>query len=477
MRVKINPKLLRKKITQLWTTNLYIQKPYKIENIFIKTFKIIFLIKLFLKTFRSFKLFSNNKKLQKKLKKITHSLIEISNFKILNILCEKKQQKLYIFCNIISRSSFTSNFLKLLDIKAIHFNLNKKLKKNLYTNNRSKNFFFKLKIKNKTQIIQKKNIFKIFNYKYQKSLWLKKKKQIIINKKKTLKYWNKLLLKPLLKRKKNWQLINYARKIKLKTKPQKNIKLFFFKPTILKKNLINQKFKINKTWIKESLISIKFNLKKNYIKTKQLKTKNKKKKLIKQKLTNYTNILDFIYSQFFNIILENNINAFLLKFLNKNMLIKIQTPQNFPLLKKQLTYIFNNILYKKTQLKKNIMTFKNLFFMFPSFNIFYLSHLVNEQFATYLSKTKKHWRIIRTFETFLIKYLNANNDFLHKNSQITGIKIVIRGRPNKSSRTKKIILQYGTNKQTQIKTNNLTKSFYSANAQIGTFGITFLTNI
>ena len=57
---------------------------------------------------------------------------------------------------------------------------------------------------------------------------------------------------------------------------------------------------------------------------------------------------------------------------------------------------------------------------------------------------------------------------------IKGIKIIIRGRPNKISRTKTIIFKLGTITKASYKKTNVTKSFAKSNAQIGSFGIQIL---
>jgi ribosomal protein S3 len=54
---------------------------------------------------------------------------------------------------------------------------------------------------------------------------------------------------------------------------------------------------------------------------------------------------------------------------------------------------------------------------------------------------------------------------------IKGIQIIIRGRPNKISRTKTIIFKIGIITKASFEKTNVTKSFAKANAQIGSFGI------
>lgn len=60
------------------------------------------------------------------------------------------------------------------------------------------------------------------------------------------------------------------------------------------------------------------------------------------------------------------------------------------------------------------------------------------------------------------------------NSCIKGIQIKIKGRPNKISRTKQIILNFGIVSKASYSFANVTKTFSKANAQIGSFGIQIL---
>ncbi len=219
MRLKAGPNLIRQTITQLWQYNFFIQKPYKIENIFLTVFKYIYLIKIFLITFRNSKIYLNNKKLKEKIKQNSYLIPDFSNLKLLNFYFEKKNKNLIIFCNIFSRTNFFTEFNNRLKNKNILFLLEKKLKKNLYTHNFIKKFIYKLpkqlKQKNTKNIPQKfLNCFilkkvksnkkktelkkiKIFWKKYQifnqivlrqiNTLKKKKKKLIIIKKKKKKK--------------------------------------------------------------------------------------------------------------------------------------------------------------------------------------------------------------------------------------------------------------------------------------------------
>lgn len=53
-----------------------------------------------------------------------------------------------------------------------------------------------------------------------------------------------------------------------------------------------------------------------------------------------------------------------------------------------------------------------------------------------------------------------------------GLRIRITGRPNKSSRTRTIILNFGKLSTMMFENNAIFEAFATSNAQIGSFGIT-----
>jgi hypothetical protein len=104
MHSKTGPDLLRQTITRLWQYNIYVQKPFDSGYSFINIFKVCYLIEVFLVFFRPSKLHTRNKKLLQFIKKTIHRLIEPSSYKLINFRLNKKNQKLFLFCNIGSRA-------------------------------------------------------------------------------------------------------------------------------------------------------------------------------------------------------------------------------------------------------------------------------------------------------------------------------------------------------------------------------------
>jgi len=56
-------------------------------------------------------------------------------------------------------------------------------------------------------------------------------------------------------------------------------------------------------------------------------------------------------------------------------------------------------------------------------------------------------------------------------SNIKGIQISIRGRPNKIARTKRVVFTFGVIAKSSYVFSNAIKFFAKSNAQIGSFGI------
>lgn len=520
MRIKAGPNLIRQTITRFWQYNIYIQKPYAIEHIFINLFKFIFFIKIFLTNFRISKLQINNIELKKKIKDVNYHNFDFSTLKLNTFLIERKSNKYLIFCNINSRRSFylkpTNTFL----LKTIKFKLEKKLKKLFYSkifkNTIINNTFIKTqvkikKIKNKSFLLTKQkmlvkpniNFFKIKNkvfyfLKNIEKFYLQSKKKI--KKSTRFKILNRLIRRPL---KKNQPLASQQIQKKIKIKMlnltiQKN-KYYLFqsqKTNVIKKKILILK-KNQTLWIKKNKIPL---LLQNWKIIKKIKQQSsiiknfkiqrlKKKKLffnLEQKNENFNNLYFFIYSQFFNKLLEqkirnyinslNNLNNLYFNF-NKQVFLKLQQTQNFPLITKNLTILEKPLLDETRFLKNNRKFYKNFLNLLPTIELFLNTENFNKQFALELARTRKHWRIIKSVETLFIKFFIQLWETLDLKSQISGIQIIITGRPNKSSRTQYIVLKFGHYKQTTFTTINTTRTFSAANAQIGTFGITMLLTL
>lgn len=144
---------------------------------------------------------------------------------------------------------------------------------------------------------------------------------------------------------------------------------------------------------------------------------------------------------------------------------------------KKFILLNNTLLTKNSFLKRNKKKYNKFFNSLTSFNFAQLTKTINNQFALELSRTKKHWRIIRLFESFIINYLTQLEKTCQLQSQISGSQLFITGRPNKSSRTQHIKIFFGSCKRTTLDKINTNKTVSTANAKIGTFGITILTTL
>ena len=148
MRIKANPNLLRQKLTQLWKFNIFIQKPYKIEQTFLLLFKTIQLIKFFLTNKKPIQLQTQNQTLQKNWQKNNYNLQEISIFKLINFIIEKRNNKFLLFNNINSRTNFYTSISKQYLFDTLLFNFEKKFKIKQYRQKQTiKTYYKKLKIK------------------------------------------------------------------------------------------------------------------------------------------------------------------------------------------------------------------------------------------------------------------------------------------------------------------------------------------
>lgn len=475
MRVRSNPNLIRQKITQLWSNYFYIQKPFKIENIFIITIKIFLLIKFFLITFRNSKIFWINTKLKEQIKDRIYQLPNFSNLQLFQPKFERKKKNLYFFFSLILRTNFSIQKNNSLFNKKIRFIFEKKLKKNIY-----KTFFnnkYQIILKNKTlNFLKKKQLYFLNNF-----LKIKKNKYLLnktLKIKKNYKNLFFLIFKTL--KKKKFQKLNIKKKSLIKKKKIKNNKTYY-------KYIIKNKIKwkifqiIQKKKNLKILNNLKIKIKKKIWKfSTNIKNKKQKKFLflkIKKK-KNYKTIFILLYTNFLNRILEFKLQTKFIEIIQKtkiNILFKLQSLQNFSKIFKNLL-IFSRFFFKKTAfLRNNKKAYKNLLFLLPIIEISQNFELLNEQFTIEFTRTKKYWRIIKCLELLIISFFTQIWELNKIKSQFSGIKFIITGRPGRSGRTQKHYLNFGYPKQTTFKTINTTKIFKNANARIGTFGITILT--
>jgi hypothetical protein len=69
-------------------------------------------------------------------------------------------------------------------------------------------------------------------------------------------------------------------------------------------------------------------------------------------------------------------------------------------------------------------------------------------------------------------FIQLKKEPIESKSNLIGLRVTITGRPNKSSRTKKIIFQFGRVTKASFSKYNVFETTATANAQIGSFGIT-----
>jgi hypothetical protein len=138
--------------------------------------------------------------------------------------------------------------------------------------------------------------------------------------------------------------------------------------------------------------------------------------------------------------------------------------------------ILTKTLTKNTQFLKTKNKFYNNFInLLPSFQIFIKTQNLAKQIATELGRTKKHWKVIKGIEIMIIQsFIQIQKTPINSQTNFKGLQIIINGRPNKISRTIRTSFKFGIIAKASFVNSNVTKSFASANAQIGTFGITVI---
>jgi len=247
-------------------------------------------------------------------------------------------------------------------------------------------------------------------------------------------------------------------KIKTKKNKNKKIKNFFFWKKMLKIKFFREK---------KTSFTIK-NRKKIYI------TKTKKDIFIFRNLQN-TDIPVFWYIQFLNKFMVYEYKYFF----NKNITnlpnqIKFFFQQEFSFPRSfYLLQIINKKMRIMTNFLKNNKKFYNNFLnIMPAVQTFTQISLLSKQLAIELARTKKHWRIIRGMELiFLQAFIQLRKEPIEGKGGFLGLRIVINGRPNKISRTKKVVFSLGKIKKGNFVRFNVFQTFAPSKAQIGSFGI------
>lgn len=487
MHKKTSPDLLRQTITRLWQYNIYIQKPYNICFNFILIFKICYIIKLFLIFYRKLHILqTHNYKQQKLIKKTIFRLNAISTYKLINFRLNKKNKKLYLFCNYASRTQMYPFQINTIQYHYLYLKFKKKIRIFKY------NLFFKDKLIFKSFIFNKLNSktnkwknFKLFIFNNLKnSNFLKK--TITNNFSKWIKFTkilNQILLKPLkLKIYPPAILKKYITNIYINNFKIKKLKHYTF--FYLKKNNFtkNTNFKIKNIFFNKIMLLKKtyFIKNKNGIKNKNINTHHINQtfykilffnKIIINKLYN---LLNFCYFQIFNRIFEHKL-LFFFKHINLKNYFEIILQNDFIFPKS--TY-FIKLLNKKIKqhtifLKATNKFYYNFINLMPTIQTFNSIDILTKQIAIELSRTKKHWRVFKGIELILLQtFTQLKKEPISKKTNLSAIQITIAGRPNKISRTTKINFQIGKLKNSSFSNCNVFQTFATSNAQIGSFGIT-----
>ena len=282
-----------------------------------------------------------------------------------------------------------------------------------------------------------------------------------------------------------WKKKNYKMNIK---------KIFFLITNKLKKNLYKihgEKIKKNKKILKKlknyfffkKIINFNFFFQKKTF----LNIKNNKKKYItlkKKKIFIIENLQKkkttvFWYIQFLNKFLVYEYKYFFKNILNRSFPFKInlffQQEFSFPQSAILLQIINKKIRIMTNFLKNNKKFYNNFLNIMPTIQTFTQLNILAKQLAIELARTKKHWRVIRGMELiFLQAFIQLRKEPIEGKGGFLGLRIVINGRPNKISRTKKIIFSLGKIKKSNFMRFNVFQSFAPSKAQIGSFGINII---
>jgi hypothetical protein len=141
-------------------------------------------------------------------------------------------------------------------------------------------------------------------------------------------------------------------------------------------------------------------------------------------------------------------------------------------LNKNLRTYEKNVLRVTKFLKQNNRFYMNFLNLIPSLENFMVADFLAKQIAIELARTKKHWKVIRGIQLLLLQsYTQMRKPPFNITSNIKGIQIRIKGRPNKISRTKRVVFTFGIIAKSSYVFSNATKTFAKSNAQIGSFGI------
>jgi len=136
------------------------------------------------------------------------------------------------------------------------------------------------------------------------------------------------------------------------------------------------------------------------------------------------------------------------------------------------------IFFKETtQVRKNLKMFKNERFFEPSISIFCLlntmkgnSLLLSKFIASFFKVAHRSKKKSNKFKFFLFKFIQSVNTSRKTPKKLKGLKILIKGRFNRSDRSKKFLFEKG-NLPTQSLRADIDYSLTHLSTSFGVFGI------
>jgi hypothetical protein len=129
-------------------------------------------------------------------------------------------------------------------------------------------------------------------------------------------------------------------------------------------------------------------------------------------------------------------------------------------------------------LSYNKKFYDNFINIMPLMQTFNEINILTKHFSFQLARTKKHWRIIRGLETIILQaFVQFKKEPFRGNTNFIGLKIILNGRPNKISRTKKYKFSLGKITKSNFTRYNIIQTYKQSKAQIGAFGINIMASI
>jgi hypothetical protein len=183
----------------------------------------------------------------------------------------------------------------------------------------------------------------------------------------------------------------------------------------------------------------------------------------------------FWYIQFLNkflvykflLFIKNSIFNF-----SKTFNVFFQQEFSFPRAFYLLQIINKKIRIMTNFLQNNKKFYNNFINILPVVQTFTNTSILAKQLAIELARTKKHWRVIRGMELiFLQAFIQMRKEPVEGKGGFLGFNVVINGRPNKISRTQKVVFSVGNINKSNFTRFNVFQTNSASKAQIGSFGI------